>query len=222
MIDTLVFDFDGVIIDTEKPDFETWQQEFGYHGVELDRALWSGIIGGSHTRFDVFGHLQELVGRELDEKAVRTRRLRRYLDIVESSPLLPGILDYLTGARDRGLKVGVASSSNRDWVGGHLTRLGLMKYFATVRCSDDVDSVKPEPDLFLAAVEGLGSSPKAAVAIEDSANGVTAALRAGLFCVVVPNDMTKDLAIDEAHVRLDALSDLPLDELLDRARSEHH
>ena len=214
MIEALVFDFDGVIIDTETPDFATWQEEFEAHGVELDRALWSTNLGGGTVRFDVLAHLAELVGRDIDREAIRARRRRHYLDLVESSPLLPGVMDNLVRARELGLRVGVASSSSREWVEGHLASRGLLEYVASIKCHDDVDNVKPDPELFLASVESLGSEPHAAIAIEDSANGVKAAVRAGLWCVVVPNPMTRDLAIDEADLRLNALSDLSLDDVL--------
>ena len=216
-IDAVIFDFDGVILDTETPDFGTWREEFELHGVELDRSLWSSFIGGSAGTFDVYAYLEQQVGRPIDRELVRTRRRRRYLDIVESSPLLPGVTDYLIQSRELGLKVGVASSSNREWVEGHLGRRDLLRLVDSVRSRDDVASVKPDPELFLASAESLGVRPDRCLAIEDSANGVTAATRAGMFCVVVPNPMTKDMAVGHADLRLNALSDMPLAELLERA-----
>ncbi len=217
MIDALVFDFDGVIIDTETPDYELWSEEFRAHGVELDRAMWSQIIGGSPDGFDVYGHLDTLTGGGVDVASIGRRRRQRYLEMVEASPLLPGVLDYLTQAEQLGLKVGVASSSNNDWVEGHLRRRDLLGYVDAVTTRDDVANVKPDPELFLTAVARLSSKPERAVAIEDSANGVTAAKRAGMFCVVVPNPMTRDLPIDHADLRLETLADMELAELLRRA-----
>ena len=71
MIDTLIFDFDGVIIDTETPDFETWQDVFHAHGVHLDRSLWEGIIGGGVGRFDPCQHLEDLARTKLDQDCRR-------------------------------------------------------------------------------------------------------------------------------------------------------
>ena len=221
MIEALIFDFDGVILDTETPDFGTWRDEFELHGVELERSLWSRFIGGGAGTFDVCAHLEGLLGRSIDRELVRTRRRRRYLEIVESSPLLPGVTDCMAQVRELGLKVGVASSSNREWVEGHLARRDLMRSVDSVKSRDDVTSVKPDPELFLASAESLGVRPDRCLAIEDSANGVTAATRAGMFCVVVTNPMTRDMAVGHADLRLNALSAIPLAELLQRAVRSH-
>ena len=103
------------------------------------------------------------------------------------------------------------------WVDGNLASRGLLQHFDSIKCSDDVSRVKPDPELYLLSVSQLRTRPKNVVVIEDSANGVTAAKRAGLFCVVVPNPMTKDLPIDHADLRLDALSDMALGSLLSKA-----
>ena len=214
MIDTLIFDFDGVIIDTETPDFETWQDVFHAHGVHLDRSLWEGIIGGGVGRFDPCQHLEDLARTKLDQDSIKTPRRKRYLERVEASPLLPGVLDYLCEAGRIGLRLGVASSSTRDWVEGHLSKRGLIEYFDSITCRDDVSEVKPSPKLYLTSVSRLGASPPTTVAIEDSANGVSAAKRAGLLCVVVPNQMTRNMDLSQADVRLGSLSDAPLAPLI--------
>jgi HAD superfamily hydrolase (TIGR01509 family) len=220
MIEAIVFDFDGVILDTETPDFETWQHEFRAHGVEFERSLWTGFIGGSSAWFSVPEHLAELAGRAIDPERIEARR-RGYLSLIESSPILPGVTEHLVQARELGLKVGLASSSSRSWVEGHLKSRGLYGHFHSIRTRDDVADVKPDPELYLSAAEDLDVSPEACLAIEDSYNGVTSAKRAGMLCVVVPNPMTADMDLSGADLRLESLADLPLAELLDRAsRSE--
>ena len=114
-----------------------------------------------------------------------------------------------------GLKLGVASSSTRVWVEGHLAERGLLALFHIVVTGDDVDSVKPAPDLCVAALDRLGTPPDRAVAIEDSLNGVVAAKSAGMFCVAVPNPMTVDMSLENADLRLGALSKMELQTLLD-------
>ncbi len=215
-IDAIIFDFDGVILDTETPDFETWQQEFRAHGVEFDRSLWSRFIGGGPKWFDVPAHLAELAGRPIDPERIETRR-RRYLARIEAGPVLPGVTECLAQAREVGLKVGVASSSSRKWVEGHLTSRGLMGHFSSITTRDDVANVKPDPELYLTSAERLGVGPESCVAIEDSLNGVTAAKGAGMACVVVPNPMTAHMDLERADLRLDALSDLPLSVMLEKA-----
>ena len=218
-IEAVIFDFDGVILETETPDYETWRDEFADHSVELDRSLWAGFVGGRPGIFDPYGHLEKLTGHTIDRDIVGSRRRKRYLSQVESSPILPGVVDYMTGAKALGLKLGVASSSSRQWVKGHLIKRDLMRYVGAVRCRDDVTNVKPDPELFLSAAAALGVAPAQCVVIEDSANGVTAAKRAGMYCVVVPNSMTIDMAVDHADLRLRSLGDVTLSDLIERLRT---
>lgn len=210
-IDALIFDFDGVILDTETPDFQTWDAVFRDHGARLERPVWNALIGrGRGVAFDMCGHLEELSGRRIDCEAVNIERRRRYLDRIESSALLPGVMDYILGARKSGLKLGVASSSSRDWVEGHLRSRDILGYFDCVRCGDDVAKTKPDPELYLSALEQMDTRADEAFAIEDSPVGIAAARAAGLFCVAVPNPMTRDLPLGEADLVLDSLADRSL------------
>ncbi|MCI0438146.1 MAG: HAD family phosphatase, partial [Chloroflexi bacterium] len=168
-----MFDFDGVIIDTETPIFVAWQEIYRSHGVELERALWEQSIGGGANPFDEHEHLEGLLGRKLDREALKAETRRRYLGMIEANPLLPGILDYIQDARRLGLKLAVASSSPRDWVEGHLGRRGLLRHFDCIRVANDVANIKPHPELYLTAAEKLGARPENALVIEDSFNGVT-------------------------------------------------
>ena len=215
-ISTLIFDFDGVIVDTETPEFDVWQDIFVGFGTVLDAAVWKQHIGTEAGTFDVYGHLEEMSGRAIDRAAVRVEMRGLYLARIDANPVLPGILDYITQATALGMKVGVASSSDIAWVRGHLTARGMLDLFHSITTKEDVARVKPDPEIYLKAAESLGASPANVVAIEDSLNGVTAAKRAGMSCVVVPNPMTEDMQFDHADLRLNALSDLPLQTLLER------
>ena len=215
MIEAVIFDFDGVIIDTETPDFETWQEVFESHGVTLERSLWQREIGGGTDPFDPYQHLEELAGRRLDRDSIETSRRRRYLARVKSSPLLPGVSDYIRVATNLGLKLGVASSSDHAWVDRHLEERGLLPSLQCVVAREDVSNIKPDPQLYTLAMDRLDTPPDRAVAIEDSLHGVTAAKRAGMFCVAVPNAMTYDLPLEKADVRLGTLSEIGLETLLD-------
>jgi HAD superfamily hydrolase (TIGR01509 family) len=130
--------------------------------------------------------------------------------------VLPGVRDYLREARELRLKVGLASSSDRAWVRGHLGRLGLLDYFDTIKCVEDTGAHKPDPAPYLAALDTLGVSPAGAVAFEDSPHGVAAAKAAGMLCVAVPNSVTRRLGLDRADLVLDSLAALPLSGLLAR------
>ena len=216
MIDTLVFDFDGVIIDTEVPTFTAWQEVFESYGQSVDRGLWSGIIGGGQKFFDTMAYLEGIVGPLPDREDVRRRKNERADRMIAESPVMPGVLDYIEDARRLGLKLSIASSSPRDWVEGHLAERGLLEHFAAVVTRDDVAMVKPDPALYATAIERVASGPAGAVAIEDSFNGVTSAKRAGLLCVAVPNEMTRDMDFGQADLRLASLAEMRLETLLDR------
>ena len=213
MIEALIFDFDGVIIDTETPDYETWQEVFNANGAQLDRSLWQRVIGGGTEKFDVSSHLEAIAGVRLNQDDLQSRR-DRYHALVRSSPLLPGVLEYIEDAGRLGLKLGVASSSSREWVEGHLAERSLLRLFQCVVTANDVDKIKPDPDLYLAALNRLHTSPDRAVAIEDSLNGLIAAKAAGMFCVAVPNQMTTDLPLQDADLRLGSLSEMGLQTLV--------
>lgn len=219
MITTVIFDFDGVILDTETPDYETWQDVFQSHGADLDLSYWVSYIGWGTWNFDVCGHLEQLTGRTVDRDSLVPARRRRYLNAVNANPVLPGVMEWLHEARTLDLKLGVASSSSRSWVGGHLERLGILPVFGSVKTSDDVTNVKPDPELYLSVTRALGARPDETLAIEDSAHGVTAAKAAGLHCVAVPNPITRHLTLDHADWRIESLEELSLSDVIARSRA---
>lgn len=215
-ISGLVFDFDGLILDTEVPEFEAWQHLFRDHGCELELSVWQQCIGTSADAFDPYDYLEQQLGRPVDRTELREKHRAHFLKTVEANKALPGILEYLTEAADLGLLVGLASSSTRDWVTGHLARLGLLGYFDCIRTRDECPLVKPHPDLYRSVLENWGLAASEAVAFEDSLNGLKAAKAAGMLCVVVPNRVTNDMPLGLADLRLNSLSDLTLKELLVR------
>jgi len=213
MIRALLFDFDGLIFDSETPDFISWQETYAAYGVELSREVWNAYIGT--ITFDPYLHLEQLLGRLLDRQAVWAQRKKRDNELLAAQTILPGVENYLAEARQLGLKIGLASSSDHGWVDAHLQRLGLFDQFEVICCSDDVGDVgKPDPAVYRAAIARLGIWPHEGLALEDSPNGVTAAKEAGLWCTAVPNQMTRDLNLDHADYYLNALTDMPLSQLL--------
>ena len=215
----LIFDFDGLILETEASMYECLSDLFRSHGAELEMEAWSLNIGGNSGGFDVYAHLEEVTGAAIDREALRASVRERHHAMVCELPALEGVLDYVRAAKEMGLKLGVASSSSRSWVGGHLERLGLLPYFDDVRTRDDVERVKPDPELYLASLERLGVEPHEAIALEDSPNGVRAAQAAGIFCVAVPNVITRRLPLEHADLRLESLAAVPLAELLTRCET---
>lgn len=215
-LEAIVFDFDGVIIDTETPEYLSWREVFRSYGARLDWGVWSRLVGTRSEDFDLLDHLEKLVGRPVDRRAVEERRRQLDRELIQKAPLLPGVLEYLREARRLGLRLGVASSSSRRWVVGHLEGRGLLDYFDVVRTAEDVARVKPDPELYVSALEALGAPAERAVAIEDSPNGIAAARGAGLVCVAVPNPITRRMDLGGAHLRLESLAQLPLPALLER------
>jgi HAD superfamily hydrolase (TIGR01509 family) len=215
LIRALIFDFDGLILETEEPIYRSWKEVYEAHGVPLPFDLWVKTVGSSNQEFHPQRHLEESLGGPLPQDEI-DRRIARRVELVLAEPLRPGVADLARAARAAGMKVGVASSSSRDWVRGHLERLGIVDLFDCLRARDDVEHVKPDPDLYLASLECLGVSAAEALAIEDSPNGVLAAKRAGLRCVAVPNRITAGLDLSQADLRLSSLADLPLRQLLEK------
>jgi HAD superfamily hydrolase (TIGR01509 family) len=211
----LIFDFDGLILDTEGPVYRSWLEVYEAHGEALPFERWVQVVGSTTAGFHPQHHLEERLGRPLSQ-AVLDGRIGRRTEMILAEPLLPGIVQHADAARSLGLKLGVASSSTREWVSGHLERLGILDRFDCIRCRDDVTHAKPAPDLYLAVLDCLGVSATEALAIEDSPNGVMAAKSAGLRCVAIPNPITARLDLSQADLVLQSLADMTLPDLLER------
>jgi HAD superfamily hydrolase (TIGR01509 family) len=215
MIRAIVFDFDGLILDTEEPIYRSWLEVYEAHGEALPFERWVQIVGSTTAAFHPQEHLEERLGRPLSKEVV-AQRMGRRTELILAQEILPGILQHIDAARSAGLKLGVASSSTREWVSGHLDRLGILGRFDCVRCRDDVPNAKPAPDLYIAVMDCLGVGPSEAIAIEDSPNGVIAAKRAGMRCVAIPNAITARLDLSHADLVLRSLSEVTLPALLQR------
>ena len=155
---------------------------------------------------------------QLDQDEVLARQRQQESELILRQPVLPGVKNTLDAAVDLELKIGLASSSPCDWVEGHLERLELRGYFEQILASDDVELTKPDPALYVDACAALLVAPARALALEDSPNGAFAAKRAGMYCVAVPNPLTRELPFPEVDLRLESLAELPLEELLAQLR----
>jgi HAD superfamily hydrolase (TIGR01509 family) len=216
-IKALIFDFDGLILDTESPEFDVWQSIYREYGHKLAAEQWGQIVGGwGASNFDAAEHLAELAGDGTKAEELRARHKSESDARILSQPILPGVEDYLAEAHHLGLRLAIASSSPHSWVDTHLTRLELAHQFEAIICADDVPPgrTKPRPDLFLRALEAVKASPEEAIVFEDSPNGVKAARAAGVYVVSVPNPMTALLKSDGANLTLTSLANMPLGELL--------
>ena len=217
-IRALIFDFDGLIVDTEGPGFRAWSELYASHGCSLPFEKYSaciGTIGG----FDLHAYLEEQSGRSFERSELESACNARWLELMKDQELMPGIATCVSTAKARGLKLAIASSSTQKWVRRNLRRFGLLDQFDAVCTRDHVTAVKPDPALYLLALEKLAVTADEAIAFEDSPPGVAAAKRAGLFCIAVPNSLTKDLSLDHADRRLSSLEEFDLDNVC-RLRSQ--
>ena len=214
-----LFDFDGLILDTELASRAGWELLYREHGHELPTDLWATLVGTTHASWNPMDHLEELVGEPLEREALNERRYAHEIALIEAEELRPGIEEYLAAARRHKLKRAIVSSSTRRWVDMHLERLEeAVGWDAIYTADDDPARAKPSPTLYLEALQTLGVDASEAVAFEDSPNGVRAAKAAGIFCIAVPNDVTRDLGLEEAgaDLVLDSLADLPPETLFRR------
>jgi HAD superfamily hydrolase (TIGR01509 family) len=216
-IRAFLFDFDGLILDTETASRAGWQWLYREHGHELPPEKWSlmvGTVGG----WDPWAHLEELIGEPLEREVLNERRYAHELPLIEAEELRPGISEYLAAAERHGLKRAIVSSATRDWIDMHLARLERdVGWDAIVTADHDSERAKPRPTLYLEALELLDVEAGEAVAFEDSPNGALGAKRAGIYVVGIPNAVTLGLGLgDAADLVVDSLADLPPDDLLAR------
>jgi HAD superfamily hydrolase (TIGR01509 family) len=144
---------------------------------------------------------------------VKQRRLEHHHGLIALETVRPGVVELVEQADDAGVALGVASSSPRSWVEGHLDRLGLRPHFRAVRTRDDVPRAKPDPAVYRLALEALGADPARSVALEDSHHGVSAAKAAGMWAVACPNRITTGLDFSHADLVVDSLADVDLERL---------
>jgi beta-phosphoglucomutase-like phosphatase (HAD superfamily) len=211
----LLFDFDGLLVDTETPSRLAYEDLYREHGHELPLEKWATLVGTIGAEFDPDAHLEQLVGRPLNRDQLTTWRRAREDELCDLEDFRPGIEDYLAEAERLSLSTAIVSSSTSEWIARHLARLDRVNgWDAIVAADGDVERAKPQPTLYLEALATLGLQPHEAIAFEDSLNGIRAAKAAGLFVVAVPNPITETFALDEADLVLGSLEQLSLEDLL--------
>ena len=208
-----IFDFDGLILDTEKPGVLAWKKIYNRYNQPFALEDWKKAIGTGPSAYDPARNLCAIVQESLDPSRLREEQLSIANKLIRTYPILPGVLEFITEAKAGGRKLAIASSSPRSWVIGHLSRLELVPYFDDILTAEDVLQVKPAPDLYLLALSRLGLTPAEAVVFEDSPNGILAANAAGIHCIAVPNEITATLDISHADVIVNSFTELSLSRL---------
>jgi HAD superfamily hydrolase (TIGR01509 family) len=212
----VVFDFDGVILDSETAEFESHRLIYEQCGAALTPEEWCDQIGvwtegHEHVWSD---RLRERTGRAPDAETFKAEQSRLFHEIVPQEPMR-GIRELLDALTEAGLPTAIASTSPARWVIPAVERIGLRNRFQTIVTAGDVERRKPAPDVYLEATRRLSVDPRRAVAIEDSGPGIAAATAAGLKTVAIPHWLTESHDLGPATLRVAHAGELTLD-VLDR------
>lgn len=217
----LIFDFDGLILDTESPDYNSWDLLYQTYGERYPFEQWLTILGGNaESDFDPAKDLIALKGLDKDVATLEAEAWEFKKDLLAKEVPLPGVLDLLALSEELGLKKAIASSSPLFWVEKNLRNHGLFERFDVVVTRDDVEQTKPAPDLFLLAAEKLGAKTDEAIVFEDSLNGIEAARRAGIFAIAIPNPMVRTLDYSHAPALFETITDINLIQIIEKLEEE--
>ena len=189
----VLFDFDGVLVDTEWAIYQAWLRTFQAHGHDLPLDIYTHCIGTDFSTWSPKTHLEELSGLAFDWHDLDNRRQVEIMAALESAGPMDGVIDLLEKLAAQKVPCAVVSSSSHHWVDGWLGKLGLTKYFQTIVCRGDAPQIKPAPDLYLEGARRLDLPPASCLVIEDSLNGVNSAIAAGMPVWAVPNRVTQGL-----------------------------
>lgn len=210
----IIFDFDGLILDTETPELEAWEKAFFENGLIFPSARYLEGIGVVSDNL----YVQEII-REMAHSDAQVQKINRdYQRFVAQSDAMnqprAGIMDLIHDAEKLGLLLGIASSSYRVWVESNLQRLDLISHFDPICTRDDVTHSKPDPELYNLVRSRWDFSPQEVFVLEDSPNGIKAAKNADLFCVAVTNPITSQMDVSQADMVFSSFLDFSLHEFL--------
>ena len=210
-----IFDCDGLLADTETPDYEAWRQIYEDYGLHFPLERWAQSIGVAkgHDLNDWHTALAAHVGPTYNREATNERRRASYYGAIGRLTPMPGVLALLDALDAEGISCAVASNSDRPWVDNVLDITGLTDRFRAIATADEVALPKPAPDVYLLAAERLGVESGHCVAFEDSPRGLAAAHAAGMRTVAVPTRLTRHFGWEQAHHLVESLERLTLDEL---------
>lgn len=197
-MEAVLFDFDGVLVDTEWAIYSSWRRVFGAHGQPLPLEIYTRCIGSDFATWSPKTHLESLTGLAFDWHDLDQRRQQEIMADLEHEGAMHGAADWLRDLQRQGVPTAVVSSSSHRWVDGWLEKLGLDSLFSTTVCRGDAPRIKPAPDLFLEAAKRLGLTAANCLVVEDSLNGTHAAKAAGMSVWVVPNRVTAGLDFSPA------------------------
>jgi putative hydrolase of the HAD superfamily len=212
VIQAVIFDMDGLIIDTEWPDYQSWQELYAEHGHDLPMTEWIPFVGLWGPPLSLAQRLCELIGDGVDQEALHQRQRVRCRELVRQSMTpMRGFVELMEWLTVHDLRRGLASTSSRDWVDRVVDGLAVRHHFHALVAGDEVAVRKPAPDVYLRAAERLSVPPQACLALEDSAPGVASARAAGMRCIAVPNRITSYQDLSAAHRQVAHLGEITPD-----------
>ncbi|WP_336785475.1 HAD family hydrolase [Paenibacillus sp. MMO-177] len=207
----IVFDFDGLIIDTETVWYHAYKEVLQGYNVDFPLEVFVKCIGTDDATLNAF--IEDKLGLENIEIIMKLTK-ENHKSRMELLDIREGVREYLIEAKNLGLKIGLASSSSRQWVEGFLKQLHILDYFEVIKTGDQVEKVKPDPTLYIKTLEALNINANEAIAFEDSANGARAAIAAGLKCVIVTNEVTKEINFEKFHLRINSMREMSLSQVI--------
>jgi len=213
-IDAVIFDFDGVILDSENAEYESHRRIYERCGVRLNVDEWCRAIGLWTEGHDDqrFVRLRELSASAPEREAYHEERRRIFQSLVPGEPMR-GIRELLLALQTAAVPTAIASTAPSRWVVPSAERIGVRQLFHVVVTGDDVPRRKPAPDVYLEAARRLGANPARSIAIEDSSPGIAAARAAGMQTVAIPHWLTEPHDFSLANLRVAHAGELTLERL---------
>ncbi len=201
----VIFDMDGVLINSEPLHYESEKAILAEYGLKYTREIHKMYIGTSEEEF--WSNILTLYKVSLNTKELSSKKYKYFLDnISRVEPIEPAVRLVKT-LYDSGIPLGLASSAEKELIKKVLKKMSLEKFFKIIQSGSDVKNAKPDPEIFLITAEKLGASPQECVVIEDSINGVIAGKSAGMTVVAVPNEYTKCFDLSFADFEIESLDD---------------
>ena len=207
MIKAILFDLDGVLIDSEPLHFEAHKKALEKFGVQLSLEDYMnfGVAKGDEN---LYANVAQKFNVTIDRNEISSFKKKIFKEILDAKgSLISGVLDVLKKL-DGKCDCAIVSSGSKTSVDHIVDTFGIRKFFKVIVTGDDVERVKPFPEIYLKAIEMIGYEKEACIAIEDSETGIASAKAAGLRCVAIPNKFTMHQDFSKADSVLSSIKEL--------------